>query len=132
CLSEQDLPEKEQIILRKNYIKVPGNNPTFDYPKFLRILDYYDIYCGVRAWFGESLHWGDVYGENWAIFTKMLCHAFMKRSPAIQRLAINTGIMHDVPSKYLIITGLPGAEQCLSQLREFICVGDFDMSEIFL
>src|SRR5579883_2400441 len=39
CLSEEDL---DQVVLRKNYIKMPGNNPTFDYPKFLRTLDYYD------------------------------------------------------------------------------------------
>ncbi|CAG8590662.1 23680_t:CDS:1 [Cetraspora pellucida] len=120
--------------------KVP--TPTFDYAEFLRGFDYYDVYQAIGIWYAyqtcdkKQLMKFDIFSKNVGdseycklILTRELVKYIVSRSPTIDYLALDAE--RKIPPDYWSFSRFPGARNCLSYLRTFVCRGNSNKLDVY-
>ncbi|CAI2196901.1 19876_t:CDS:1, partial [Funneliformis geosporum] len=118
--------------------------PTFDYPIFLRELDYSEVYLAIRRWCdlrnrtNQSTGF-EVFkqrGRQILFILQELSKLFMLKCNKLDYLsldikAIRCGTFGRLADCMLALTNFPGASHCLVQLKKFVTRGIYDKDIIF-
>ncbi|CAG8470462.1 11309_t:CDS:2 [Paraglomus occultum] len=147
-LTEESLASCGIIRRQKNNNK--KQQPFFDYPCYLRQMDYSILYecicacenadkrpiCRRRA-DAEDEGANEAYGK--ALLAKELCKLFVSSCKSFGCLHLETLPLKEqmekalfrIPVEFLSIPDFPGASECLANLAAFECSGDYDKQQIF-
>nr|CAG8501843.1 3988_t:CDS:1 [Entrophospora candida] len=124
CINQEELSVKEGKFFKKyNKHFFKKKSATFNYPKYLRSLNYLDIYNSVEHWSN-----GRFSVDDWLLVTNVLCKLFMNRSSAFLNLSIETGQM--IPLAPIFCRKVNNNSP-FSLIREFCCYGKFQKDNIY-
>ncbi|KAF0507725.1 RNI-like protein [Gigaspora margarita] len=118
------------------------STPTFDYAEFLRGFDYYDVYQAIGCWYAfqtydkKQLIKFDRFSKNLddsecckLILTRELIKYIVCRSPTIDYLALDAERI--IPFDFWSFSSFPGAQNCLSYIRTFVCRGSASKLNVY-
>ncbi|CAB4479308.1 hypothetical protein RhiirA5_366065 [Rhizophagus irregularis] len=125
-------------------LHIPSTSPIFDYPMFLRELDFNEVYLLIRKWCDFKNNATNKFigfevfkqrGRQTLLLLQELSKLFMLKCNKLENLSLDTRSIRYGPygnlAECMLLTQYPGASHCLAPLKKFVSRGSYDKDAIF-